>query len=64
MNKKYNSILLDIDNTITEIQPTLDLMAEVFNREPITAEEVLEFQLAKAFSISREEEKNFWNRLD
>lgn len=64
MNKKYNSILLDIDNTITEIQPTLDLMAEVFNREPITAEEVLEFQLAKAFSISHEEERKFWKEYE
>lgn len=61
MTKKYDSILLDIDNTITEIQPTLDIMANVFNREPLSAEDVLDFKLARAYNVTSEQEENFWN---
>ena len=60
MTKKYDSILLDIDNTITELQPTLDLMAKEFNREPVSAEDVLDFKLARAYNLTSEEEKGFW----
>ena len=60
MTKKYDSILLDIDNTITELQPTLDLMAKEFNREPVSAEDVLDFKLARAYNLTSEEEKSFW----
>lgn len=61
LTKKYDSILLDIDNTITEIQPTLDMMANAFNREPVSAEGVLDFKLARVYDLTSEDEESFWN---
>ncbi len=58
--KKYDRILLDIDNTITKLQPTLDLMAEVFNKNTVSENDIHNFQLSKVFNSSNEDEKNFW----
>lgn len=64
MTKKYNSILLDIDNTITEIQPTLDIMAKEFGKTPVSPEDVLEFKLSTAYGLTKEEENRFWTDFE
>ena len=56
----YKSVLFDIDNTLTEIQPTLDLMALKTGQAQITPEDVIDFRLSIAFGIPRQEELDFW----
>lgn len=53
-------VVVDIDNTLTMLQPTLDVMSRAFGKEKISADEVKDFQLAKAFGVSKETEKMFW----
>lgn len=60
MTKKYDSILLDIDNTLTDLQFTLDVMSEVFEHPAVTPDDIHSFTLSKAYGVSDEQEKNFW----
>lgn len=60
MTKKYDIVLLDIDNTLTELQPTLNIMAEVFEEEPVQVDEVVSFFLSEAYNVSTAHEKSFW----
>lgn len=57
---KYRSIVVDIDNTLTELQYTIDKIAEVYERELITEEEVFDFNLKKVVGITDEEDEAFW----
>lgn len=60
MTKKYDSILLDIDNTLTDLQVTLDIMADEFQLEPVTTNDIHSFTLSKAYGVTDELEKSFW----
>lgn len=60
MVKKYDKILLDIDNTITDLQVTLDLMADELGVERKTVEEAHSFRFAEIYGIDEETEKEFW----
>lgn len=60
MTKKYDSVLLDVDNTLTDLQPTLDIMADVFGVEPVTTNDVHSFTLSDAYGVTAEEENTFW----
>lgn len=58
---KYKSIVVDIDNTLTELQYTIDKIAKVYERELITEEEVFDFNLKKVIGITDKEDKSFWD---
>lgn len=60
MNKKYKRVAFDIDNTLTVLQPTLDLMAETFGCLPYSEDDITSFRLSDAYNITREEELDFW----
>ena len=60
MNKKYKRVAFDIDNTLTVLQPTLDLMAETFGCLPYSEDDITSFRLSDAYDITREEELDFW----
>ena len=60
MTKKYNSVLLDIDNTLTDLQPTLDIMAEEFGVEAVTTNDIHSFTLADAYNVTSDQEAEFW----
>lgn len=49
---------------MTELQPTMDKMAEVFNRETVLVNKVDRFTLASAFKVSRKEELHFWHTYE
>lgn len=61
MNKKYKRVAFDIDNTLTVLQPTLDLMAETFGCLPYSEDDITSFRLSDAYNITREEELDFWH---
>lgn len=60
MTRKYDSVLLDIDNTLTDLQPTLDIMAEEFGVDVVTPDDVHSFTLSEAYGVTEELEKGFW----
>lgn len=62
--KKYKSIVVDIDNTLTELQYTMDKITEVFDREMITEEDVFDFNLKKVAGLTDEEDDLFWSKYE
>lgn len=62
LTKKYDKILLDIDNTITDLQVTLDVMAEELGVEPKSVEDAHSFRFADIYGIDKKTEVDFWER--
>lgn len=58
--KKYKTVVFDIDNTLTLLEPLLDLIAFCFKREQVAESEVTHFSIARAFDLTKEEEDLFW----
>lgn len=54
------NVLLDMDNTLTRVDVILDKMSNVFQKDIISADKLESFQLAKAFGVTEEQEKFFW----
>lgn len=61
MNKKYRRVAFDIDNTLTVLQPTLDLMAETFGCLSYSEDDITSFRLSDIYDVTREEELDFWS---
>lgn len=51
---------IDIDCVLTELQPTMDFMAEFFDKEPPKLDDILDYNLSDTFNISEEESLSFW----
>lgn len=54
------NVLLDMDNTLTRVDVILDKMSNVFQKDIISADKLESFELAKAFDVTEEQEKFFW----
>ena len=54
------NVLLDMDNTLTRVDVILDKMSNVFKKDIVSADKLESFQLAKAFGVTEEQEKFFW----
>ncbi|MDN6128299.1 MAG: hypothetical protein L0I66_07970 [Tetragenococcus halophilus] len=54
------NVLLDMDNTLTRVDVILDKMSNVFQKDIISADKLESFKLAKAFGVTEEQEKFFW----
>lgn len=59
MNKN-NVVGVDIDCVLTELQPTMDFMADFFGKESPSLEDVLDYNLSDTFGIEEEECLSFW----
>lgn len=59
---KYDLIIFDLDNTMTKLQPTLDMISDYFNKEKISEAEIKSFNLTDSFGIAPDEEKDFWSQ--
>lgn len=64
MNRKYNSVLFDIDNTLTTLQPTLDLMANALGHQPVMENDIEQYRLSEAYGATRQQELNFWETME
>lgn len=60
MTKKYDRIVLDIDNTITDLQTVLDIISFKLNKPAVTVADIHSYNLSKAFNITPEEDQRFW----
>ena len=59
--KKYKTVVFDIDNTLTLLEPLLETIAFYFKCTPIKAHEAQHFSLAKTYGLTKEQEDYFWN---
>lgn len=62
--KKYKSIVVDIDNTLTELQYTIDKVTKVFNKELLTEEDMFDFNFKKVAGLTDAEDKMFWDKYE
>lgn len=60
----YKTIGLDIDNTLTHIDVALEKIADEFNLETISVEDVYDYDLCVCFGISGEHTQRFWNERE
>lgn len=51
---------IDIDNTITSLELTLDEMAKYYDKIPPTVDDIKDFNLSTVYGITAEESKKFW----
>lgn len=55
-----NIVGVDIDCVLTELQPTLDHMAEFFDKECKTLDDVMDYNLSDTFEVEEDECLSFW----
>lgn len=56
--------MFDIDNTITNLLPTLRLIEKVFALPEAYLEDVKSFRLSETYGLTREQELYFWNNSE
>ena len=57
-----NRVLLDIDNTLTDVSLTLEIMKQHFSVESFTVEQLISYNIGDALDITDEEDKAFWKK--
>lgn len=60
----YERILIDIDNTITSLLPTMVEMARYFHRPVPKIEEITDYNLSSVFGIPETEAMTFWQTME
>ena len=58
--KKYQTVVIDIDNTLTSLQFVVDKIADLHQKERIHESEIDNFRLAFPFKLTEAEESSFW----
>lgn len=54
------NVLLDLDNTVTKVEPVLEKIANVFDKEHVDAKDLKSYNLSDIFGITPEQDKFFW----
>lgn len=58
---KNNSVVgIDIDCVLTKLEPTIEHMAEYFNKPVAKLKDVTDYNLSEAYGVSDEETLEFW----
>lgn len=57
-----NRVLLDIDNTLTNIDLVLRLMEGYFGKEKVEWQDITSYTIGEIFNITKNEDKDFWNK--
>lgn len=60
MTKKSSTVILDLDNTITDFQQTLNNMAEILGVEPVRTEDITDYDFMMKYNMTEEEDRIFW----
>lgn len=61
---EYDTLIIDIDNTLTKLQPTLDKISEVAGVSKVLESEVTTFSLGNFMGVELEEDSNFWENYE
>lgn len=56
----YKRIAIDIDNTLTELDYVLEVMADYYGKEVPTVEMIKDYNLSSVYGISPDEAYSFW----
>lgn len=54
-------VLIDLDNTLTKIEPIIEKMASVFNKEVKDADELKSYTIGTLLDLTKEQDKKFWD---
>lgn len=57
------NILLDLDNTLTKVEPVLDKMASVFNKPFVNSDDIESYNLSDIFGTTEEQDRFFWEHF-
>lgn len=57
----YKRIGIDIDNTITKLEPTLWELARYYEKLVPTVDTITDYNLSSVFGISESDSKSFWS---
>lgn len=58
--KKYRSIIVDIDNTLTQLQFTVDKISKVHNLRPYCESEITSFNFKEVMGLADDTDNKFW----
>lgn len=60
MDKKKNIVGIDIDCVLTELAPTMEHMANYFEKDVVGFDKVTDYNLSEAYDVTDEETLRFW----
>lgn len=60
MTKKSSTVILDLDNTITDFQQTLNNMAEILGVEPVRTEDITDYDFMMKYDMTEAGDRIFW----
>lgn len=61
---KCKRVGIDLDNTITELMPTLVDMAKYYGEEVPSVDQIKDFNLSSVFGVSEQESKIYWQERE
>lgn len=64
MVKSYKKIGIDIDNVMTQLQPTLEVIAGYYDKPVPSVEDVKDYNLTSVYNITHEESRAFWEEME
>lgn len=62
--QKVNKLGIDLDNTITELNPTLKMLSDYYNKPIMTIEDVKDYNLASIYGINHQDSREFWMNVE
>lgn len=54
------NVLLDLDNTVTKVEPVLERIANVFDKDIVDPKDLKSYNLSDIFGITKEQDRFFW----
>lgn len=54
------NVLLDLDNTVTKVEPVLERIANVFDKDIVNPKDLKSYNLSDIFGITKEQDRFFW----
>src|SRR5690606_27792383 len=62
--QKVNKLGIDLDNTLTELNPTLKMLSDYYNKPIMTIEDVKDYNLSSIYGISHQDSREFWMNVE
>lgn len=60
----YKKIGIDIDNVLTNLDLTLEIMARYYGKPTPEVDDIIDYNLSSVFGINEAESYNFWSEME
>lgn len=64
MFEEIKKVGIDLDNTLSELNPTLKMLSEYYNKPIMTIEDVKDYNLSSIYGVNHEESRKFWSEVE